>query len=103
VVRSGDQLSAQDVEDFVKGRVATRKQLKGGVAKVCERNTKIRKWENITKAFKKMKIIMYYFLAIANINVNLCLNISVCESEIKARIKVSIKTLKNGNHLSLTS
>jgi len=31
VVRISDQLSEQDVEDFVKGRVAAHKQLKGGV------------------------------------------------------------------------
>jgi len=31
VVRSSDKLSEQEVEDFVKGRVAEHKQLKGGV------------------------------------------------------------------------
>ena len=31
VVRSSDELSEQEVEDFVKGRVAEHKQLKGGV------------------------------------------------------------------------
>ena len=31
MVRSSDELSEQEVEDFVKGRVAEHKQLKGGV------------------------------------------------------------------------
>ena len=36
VVRSSDELSEQEVEDFVKGRVAEHKQLKGGVKFIKE-------------------------------------------------------------------
>jgi len=36
VVRSSDKLSEQEVEDFVKGRVAEHKQLKGGVKFIKE-------------------------------------------------------------------
>ena len=36
VVRSSDELSEQEVEDFVKGQVAEHKQLKGGVKFIKE-------------------------------------------------------------------
>jgi len=36
VVRSSDELSEQEVEEFVKGQVAEHKQLKGGVKFIKE-------------------------------------------------------------------
>ena len=36
MVRSSDELSEQEVEDFVKGKVAEHKQLKGGVKFIKE-------------------------------------------------------------------